>query len=561
MNAFRHNEYLSFTISDPAETELVLVSVHDARTNYWVRTALPNSGIQSASLMAFAGARYSRSALSASDLFKEIHTAGTNAQERLASIFRSYGHASVADMAQLFAYIENIPQIHALRFFNETSVGGGQERSTRYQDFSAQQLIELDHLLSGRHHELAERDPSFAEFRDQFRSIQQTSYRLYQSWSERLTQRYTEVFAIDPSKKKETIALQARVFDTARAFLLSGCSNTTSLAWITSAREWARLISYCKAQQDLRLVYLAEQLECLFAPDPQFAAQIGYAPEAPDLIRYTGADETTLSSLGKLAEALLVCRFPEDPPMRQHGRRFDLSVKLFGEEVSVAQKVLLQNVLCLYPLMDEEWFLRWEGTLSLEQTRKLGEALIGGFTHHKQMGMSYRVNGLSFLVDCTFAEARDLNRHRAWGRYAPLISAVENIPTILRDGYILPAYLTDHRELTAEREEFEKNLNELYGLIFAFTERALQTPWFPPTLTLDLIPFAHRVRWWLHGSVKEIDYLTRLRVRPGGHINYRITAYQIAEATAEHSPLLSSLAFQPEEKPRADSREQFLDRS
>lgn len=91
--------------------------------------------------MAFAGARFSRSSDTAHDIFAEIRDAGANAQQKLAAIFRKYGHASVADMAQLFGYIENVPQYIATCFFCETSLGGGQERSTRYQDFSETAIV------------------------------------------------------------------------------------------------------------------------------------------------------------------------------------------------------------------------------------------------------------------------------------------------------------------------------------------------------------------------------------------------------------------------------------
>ena len=71
-----------FSISDKDKTDLVIVSVTDSRTGYTVRTALPNSGKQTASIMAFAGARFSRSALSAEELFQEIRQSGSNANEK-----------------------------------------------------------------------------------------------------------------------------------------------------------------------------------------------------------------------------------------------------------------------------------------------------------------------------------------------------------------------------------------------------------------------------------------------------------------------------------------------
>jgi hypothetical protein len=64
-----------------------------------------------------------------------------------------------------------------------------------------------------------------------------------------------------------------------------------------------------------------------------------------------------------------------------------------------------------------------------------------------------------------------------------------------------------------------------------------------------------------HASPKEISYMTQLRVRPGGHINYRYLAYELARLGAKSEPLLSSLIPDIITKPDASSREEFIDRS
>src|SRR5512133_626003 len=110
--------HFHFSRSNPDKTGLVLISCTDDRTGFTVRTALSNTEFQVPAIMAFAGARFSRSADSAETIFQEIHTSKKSAQEKLANIFHNYGHASVGDMAMLFAYIENVPRYLLLKFFN-----------------------------------------------------------------------------------------------------------------------------------------------------------------------------------------------------------------------------------------------------------------------------------------------------------------------------------------------------------------------------------------------------------------------------------------------------------
>jgi thymidylate synthase ThyX len=228
MNPYKH---FKFSVSNPDETDLVLVSVADTRTGFVVRTALPNSGKQTASIMAFAGARFSRSNLTAQGLFEEIKQAGTNANEKLANIFKNYGHASVADMAQLFGYIENVPDLYTSIFFGESSVGGGQHRSTRYQDFRNCESISLKETG------VISRKKVYSTLDSDFQDLQKNLLSKYTKWADKLPDIYSKVYQIDEQKRGEVVALTARVFDTARYFLPTGVCNKTSFAYITSARE------------------------------------------------------------------------------------------------------------------------------------------------------------------------------------------------------------------------------------------------------------------------------------------------------------------------------------
>jgi thymidylate synthase ThyX len=356
--------YFNFSISNPDETDLVLVSLHDSRTNYTVRTALPNSGKQTASIMAFAGARYSRASITAEELFKEIKEAKKSANEKLATIFKNYGHASVADMAQLFAYIENLPQIYACKFYNESSIGGGQERSTRYQDFSGAVIDPLAQNLETSQIKQIQDSEVYKSISQKYEDLQKLALGNYRKHVEILTKKFTEVYQVDQNDKKQAGALAARVFDSARYFLPSGACNRTSICWITSAREWARIISQLKSYKDRNLNCLGEQLETLFAPDAEVAESIGYCPEAPDLIRYTSADETTSTTLSELQKKLDEIQFASIAKYNDKFSFQSVDVDLISKNFSPGLKVVAQNILSLYPNVNEKWLLNWLESLS-----------------------------------------------------------------------------------------------------------------------------------------------------------------------------------------------------
>jgi thymidylate synthase ThyX len=551
MNPYKN---FTFSISDPDKTDLVLVSVTDSRTGFVVRTALPNSGKQTASIMAFAGARFSRSDLTAQGLFEEIKRAGTDANEKLANIFKNYGHASVADMAQLFGYIENVPDLYTSVFFGESSVGGGQHRSTRYQDFRGCEPMNLKEIG------MLSRKKIYNEVDRDFQNLQKDLLSKYTKWADKLPDIYSKVYKIDKEKRGEVAALTARVFDTARYFLPTGICNKTSFAYITSAREWARLISLFKSSDDLNLTYLGEQLEVLYAPLPEFASEIGYTPEAPDLIRYTSSDETTGENIIQLRNylekntdilSLLESKKTEYKP---------LNVILVDQTITAGTKIMVQNILTLYPAIGILKLIDWLQKLPKEEKKILSRIVFQNFSHHKQMGSQFKVNTHTYILTCSNSEMRDLNRHRAWGRFVPIIST-QNYSSLLDSGYTLPLYLTDNLALLDIREEFEDDIVDYYTLLQKFIVKVKKETWFPQHLLVQLLPFGHVFTLFMHGSPKEISYLSQIRVRPGGHINYRMLAYNMAELAAKSEPFLIGLHLGEDKKPNPSSREEFVDRS
>src|ERR1700709_762748 len=83
-------------------------------------------------VLAYAMAKYSRSALSMKESLAEISS--QRAEQFLNTFYFQYGHRSIADLAHIPFAIEKLSLLAAITVVDETR-WDGQERSTRYQDF------------------------------------------------------------------------------------------------------------------------------------------------------------------------------------------------------------------------------------------------------------------------------------------------------------------------------------------------------------------------------------------------------------------------------------------
>lgn len=541
--------HFSFSSSNAEETGLRLIALHDTRTGFVVRTALTNDGIQVPAVMAFAGARFSRSADTAETIFREIHGSKKSAQEKLANIFHNYGHASVGDMAMLFAYIENVPRYLMCKFFNATALGGGQERSSRYQDFSQSALP-----LSSLYFPTQKEQEKYSKLVEKQQRYFQHLLSQYKKFTPIVEQAFTETFQPNPEKKSEMGALQARIFDTTRAFLPAG--TTTSGAYITSAREWARLITEFKGSPFYDLQCLGEQLEVLFAPPEEIQTSLAYQPEAPDLIRHTEPDvrlQEVLKKIKPLTRMLSVQisgrgKYPQYRVQK---------VRHLADRMTPGSAYLFLTLLHIYPMLTVGKFTAWYDTLSEYTKKKLSRILFREYTHHHQVPVYGRTGGYMFEAKLALSEMIDFNRHRAWGRFSPFLETTDTA-TLVRDGYQLPLYL-DHPQFAGIKQSFIDEFNRYYEKLLALSQSLPDD--INPRYVLSLLPNAHSVRFYMSGGPRELSYFPQLRVRPGGHINYRALAYEIAQQTAKIDPILHGARLQTSAKPDPFSREEFFDRS
>ena len=541
-----NSERFRLTVSNPDVTGLVVVSCFDTQSSFVVRTVLPNHAYEYvASTMAFVGARISRSSDTFEDIFAEVYRLAGKAQKRLANIFRAYGHASVAEMADMFVFLENISDYHAAKLFYESSFGAGQQRSTRYQDFELPILVSLLNYYP---------EASYTLDRE-FMIHQRKSTDLYVKWRDRLEVAFAQYFEIDENNKGQVSALTARTFDTARAFLLGGITNRTSVAYLTQAREWAKIIAIFKSEADPELNRLGEQIEFLLAPTEALAEQVGYTPEAPDLIRYTQSDETTLRARSNLnhwyqEHRFLLLATDDLRPIEQDVELVDL---MYGSE-----KLFAQALLSINPKLRLENILAYLRNLCSGEKRKLSHLLLDEYDCYRQMPEWLGTNSHTFELDCTYAEYRDFNRHRVWNKFVPLFSSGDKCAA-LGYGVILPLYL-EVPGLDRFREEFSDDCLGLQESARQLAQQLRDTDAALDYLAPQLSTFAANCRPVMSGSPKHISYMTDRRQKPGGHINYRDLSYRMAQAAAAKDPWLDAVQI-TDPAPDPASREQFLDRS
>ncbi|MDX9689417.1 MAG: hypothetical protein EOM37_01835 [Proteobacteria bacterium] len=167
--------------------------------------------------MAMLQALYSRSPASVVTHLEKLKQAGSG--KFMDQYYVGYGHASIGDCGQTTCFVEQVSMMVA-KAIQENPLYNGQEASTRYLDYSKQEI--LDPYAT----------PASAAIQTKWREI-------YMRTLDLLVEGLKAQHPFDPAEyKNEKIwsnALHARAFDIGRSLLPLG--TTTLLSWSTSLRQ------------------------------------------------------------------------------------------------------------------------------------------------------------------------------------------------------------------------------------------------------------------------------------------------------------------------------------
>src|ERR1035437_10372235 len=261
-------------------------------------------------VLAFAMAKYSRSALSMRESLTEI--SAQRAEQFLNTFYFQYGHRSIADLAHIAFAVERLSLLAAIVLVDEQR-WDGQERSTRYQNFlkSGWYFPDFGQDSASAHLYAATVEGLFAAY-------QRTTTAVLEALRERVAR--PEAMKADAYER----TLKARAFDVAR-YLLPLATNT-SLGQIVIARtletQVSRLLSHPVAEvrdlgKELRDAATGPAWNVGGQAGAAFVEKIadaGLAAEAanlltreihtaPTLVKYAEANQYAMQTQGELARA------------------------------------------------------------------------------------------------------------------------------------------------------------------------------------------------------------------------------------------------------------------
>lgn len=331
-------------------------------------------------LLAATGARYSRNNEGLESIVARIDPNRLDAS--VDSIFKmlDYGHQSIADMVPVAIFLDGISQWLAYYVWSLASVAGGQESSTRYIRIAPDMVLSADTL--GIPEELrAEWQSDMSKCFAHYTALEQAWSALSESEPEVL--RIPKCLLADESEKaKKQVARMRRnyAFDRARYMLPAAASTNVMLTM--SARAWASLCQHLCSDPLPEANALGEAI--------REEIKLG----APRMLRHSGATDEIR---GGLADALAE---------RAAAAKSEIPEGLAPSAIGPAADTA--HVDLLVP----------NGVTGAD----MAEALKYHTNRYAWQGAPLHRTAVRFAWDAvTFAEIRDLNRHRTGSKYSTLI--------------------------------------------------------------------------------------------------------------------------------------------
>jgi thymidylate synthase ThyX len=475
-------------------------------------------------VLAYAMAKYSRSAVSLKESLREINQ--QKAEKFLNTFYFQYGHRSIADLAHIALAIEKLSILAAIEVADEPR-WDGQERSTRYQDF----------MKSGYY------TPDFAD--DNAHNLyRETIERLFADY-EKLSAamfRYLQEMTPKPDEMKQEAyerTLRAHAFDITR-YLLPLATNT-SLGEIVNARTLESQVAHLLSHTHREVRYLGELLKRA-ATGPAF--NVNY-DSLNSLVRQITelngelGERAARQLLKEVRVAPTLIKYAEPNPyeietrreLRQAARELMKKVPVASAEpvdllddhpleLELASTLLYEH--CHYSYRQIREVLE---SLGIKMQREIIDL---GFRHrgrHDELLRAFS-SGQQFRFDILMdiGGFRDMHRHRR------CIQIGQGLTTA--HGYAVPEEY-DASGARADYDRAMRRTEEAVGKLNASpAPEAAQNSEY-------CIPLAYRKRTLFKMDFAEVLYIAELRTTPTGHRSYRNIAYAMYEVVSKKYPALA----------------------
>jgi thymidylate synthase ThyX len=481
-------------------------------------------------VLAYAMAKYSRSALSMKESLAEISS--QRAEQFLNTFYFQYGHRSIADLAHIPFAIEKLSLLAAITVVDE-SRWDGQERSTRYQDFRRSGWF----------------TPQLAEpHREAYTAAVKSLFGSYDGLSQHMLGALKGAIPCPETMKPESYerTLKARAFDVAR-YLLPLATNT-SLGQIVNARTLESQVSRLLSSEFAEIRALGAKLRTA-ASEPAWNVQRaaleemageGSVPQeatreiledflkpvrtAPTLVKYAERSDYVCSSRAELAEAAReLMKGAEIYPAPV----VDLLDDDEDLEVEIATSLLYPQ--CHYSYRQLRGAVTALGEVRRNEILKLGAAHRG---RHDELLRAFSAgHGFRFDILMDIGGFRDMHRHR---RCVQLLQQFSDC-----HGY-------DEPGCPGQPTLAEAGLDREYASAMAAAYeayRALRDSEEPVARqnAQYLLPLGTRCRSLFKMDFAEALYIAELRSGVAGHFSYRRVAWEMYRAVEARHPALAGL--------------------
>jgi thymidylate synthase ThyX len=487
-------------------------------------------------ILAYAMAKYSRSALSMRESLAEI--SAQRAEQFLNTFYFQYGHRSIADLAHVAFAIERLSLLAAIVLVDEQR-WDGQERSTRYQNF----------LKSGWYFPDFGGDSSSATLYAQtVESLFAAYQRIAAAVEEVLRRHVAKPESLKPEAYERT--LRARAFDVAR-YLLPLTTNT-SLGQIVSARtlesQVARLLSSPYAEvRDLgtklrdaatgaawnvnaqAAAALAEKIAALdngTLADEAARLLTREVRTAPTLVKYAQANAYQLATRAELRQA--ASELLKEQPIAA-APLVDLVERTETLEVELAATLLYSS--SHYP------YRQIRDLVSGLPGSQVAEILEAGVRHRGKHDEALRAfqsgAALRFDILMDIGGFRDMHRHRRSTQIIQEFTALH--------GYETPGSgdLAPEIDILGEAGVLADYRSAMEAAHAASAQIAAGTAPEAAQSALYLLPLATRIRSLFKMDFAEAQYIAELRSAPAGHFSYRRVAWEMYLALQRQHPALA----------------------
>jgi thymidylate synthase ThyX len=477
-------------------------------------------------VLAYAMAKYSRSALSMRDSLREISS--QRAEQFLNTFYFQYGHRSIADLAHLAFAIERLSLLAAIVLVDEQR-WDGQERSTRYQNFRK----------SGWYMPDFGADQASADlFRESIEALFGAYHEVAEGMLESLKGSIPRPAEMKPESYERT--LRARAFDVAR-YLLPLATNT-SLGQIVNARTLETQVSRLLSSPYAEISQLGEKLRAaatgaawnvhgdelakfqqeVAALDPALGERAAdlltrEVRTAPTLVKYAAPNEYEIATRRELRQAAaeLLRNEPIEPAH---------AVDLVDSEESL--EVELATTL-LYGACHYSYRQIRRHVSALSEARR-NEIIALGTRHrgrHDELLREFASGkALKFDILMDIGGFRDMHRHRR------CIQVIQGYATT--HGYDIPEGLAE----AGLQQKYESAMFDAHA---ACTRLAQSAAPEHKTSADYLLPLGTRMRALFKMDFAEAVYISELRSQPQGHFSYRRIAWEMYEAVRQQHPSLA----------------------